>query len=288
MPDDLRLLCLEQHAPSYPPCLRHLATPPGRLWCRGRLELAVEPRARIALVGSRAASPYGLAQAERFGRALGAAGIVVVSGLARGIDQAAHEGALSAGGDTIAVLGSGLDRPWPDCPLVDRIAEAGLLLSEYEPRQPPRPHHFPARNRLIAALSAGLLVVEAAEASGSLITASCGLELGREVAALPGRVDHPMSRGAHRLLREGAALVEDPAELVDLVLGPGTPFTAAHGANAEAYSGGVEAQLVGEDLTADELAERLQQPVQAVLAELVRGELAGRLRRGPGGVWSRG
>lgn len=282
---DPRLLCLEARAPSYPPRLLHLDDPPDRLWARGLLALATERRPRIAVVGSRAPTPYGLGQAERFGRALAAGGVVVVSGLARGIDQAAHRGALEAGGDTVAVLGSGLERPWPDSPLVERIAEAGLLLSEYEPRQPPRPHHFPARNRLIAALCDGLLVVEAAEASGSLITARQAVDLGREVAALPGRVDHPMSRGGHRLLREGAALIEDPAELVELVYGAGGARLAAEPCGPEPE--GVEAGLVGEDLTADELAERLARPVREVLVELARAEVAGRLTRGPGGVWRR-
>ncbi len=276
-------LRLESQSPSYPATLLNLDAPPEQLWARGRLELACEDRPRVAIVGTRAPTPYGVAQAERFGRALGGAGVVVVSGLARGVDQAAHRGALDAGGDTIAVLGSGLERPWPDVPLVEEIASRGLLLTEYEPQQSPRPHHFPQRNRIIAALCEGLLVVEAAEASGSLITAQWALDLGREVAALPGRVDQPMSRGGHRLLREGALLVESPGDLLRGLFGDGAP--AAPSESRAEPRGELARALLGETLSADELAERLQRPVGEILAELVQGEVDGVLARGPGGLY---
>lgn len=276
-------LRLEAQSPSYPAALLNLDSPPEQLWARGELELARNDRPRVAIVGTRAPTPYGVAQAERFGRALAGAGLVVVSGLARGVDQAAHRGALDADGDTIAVLGSGLERPWPDVPLVEEIAERGLLLTEYEPQQAPRPHHFPQRNRIIAALCDGLLVVEAAEASGSLITAQWALDLGREVAALPGRVDQPMSRGSHRLLREGALLVESPGDLLQGLFGDRAPALTPEGIPAP--RGEIAQALVGETLSADELAGRLRRPVGEILAELVQGEVDGVVVRGPGGLY---
>jgi DNA processing protein len=282
MTSPLPLLRIELGGPSYPWLLSRIDSPPRHLWARGRLELLEATRPRLAIVGSRAPTPYGEAQALRFGAALSSAGVVVVSGLARGVDQAAHRGALDAGGDTIAVLGSGLERPWPAVPLVDEIAEKGLLLSEFEPDQSPRPHHFPQRNRVISGLSEAVLVVEAAAASGSLITARWAADQGRDVFALPGRVDHPMSRGGHRLLREGAALVESPEELIELCYGdrmepreeaPALPRTP------------IEEALLGETRTPDELSSVLQRPVQEVLVDLVGLELAGRVVRAPGGLY---
>ena len=157
----------------------------------------------------------------------------LVSGLARGIDSAAHEAALEAGGATIAVLGSGVDCPWPAGPLAERMALEGLLLSEYAPGTAPRRHHFPERNRLISGLCSAVVVIEAAAASGSLITARWAIDQGRSVHALPGRVDHPMARGCHRLLREGAWLVEDPEEVLARL---GTPFNS-HGKKRHAGLG---------------------------------------------------
>jgi len=221
----------------------------------------------------------------RFGRALGRAGVVVVSGLAQGIDQAAHQGALEVGGDTVAVLGSGLDRPWPRVHLVDEIARHGLLLSEFEPDRGPRPHHFPLRNRLISGLVDGLLVIEAAGASGSLITARWAADQGREVFALPGRVDQPMASGCHRLLREGAGLVESPEELLRRLYGDSGPRAAEDDRRPR---GELEASLLGETLDADALAQRTGRPVEEVLVELVRLELEGRVVRAPGGLYRLG
>jgi len=257
--------------------------PPDSLWLRGRAEmLAATPR--VALVGSRSPTPYGESQARRFARVLAESGVVIVSGYARGIDHCAHRAALDAGGSTIAVLGNGVARPWPECDLLPRVLERGLFLSEREPEEPPRPHHFPLRNRLISALSQAVLVVEAAHASGSLITARWAADQGREVFALPGRVDHPMARGCHRLLREGARLVEDPEEiLVELGLG-------AEASGAKAPAGRLPetpllAQLRGETLTAEELACRTHQPLTSVIVELVEAEMAGRVARTPGGLF---
>jgi DNA processing protein len=272
--------------PSYPSQLIHIDGPPDKLWARGQLRWLREGRSRIAIVGSRAPTPYGTAQAERFGRELAAAGVVVVSGLARGVDQAAHRGALAAGGGTIAVLGSGLDRPWPAVPLVDEIASKGLLLSEHDARTPPRPHHFPLRNRIISGLCDGLLVIEAAAASGSLISARWAVDQGRDVFALPGRVDHPMSAGCHRLLREGAGLVESPAELLDLVYGDRFSPEAEELPVRELFP--LERALRGETLSVDELSAKLSQPIDELLLQLVQLELSGRVVRAPGGLYRLG
>jgi DNA processing protein len=279
------LLRLERGGPSYPPQLENIDGPPERLWVRGRLELISRPRRRLALVGTRAPTPYGVGQAQRFGRALGRAGVVVVSGLAQGIDQTAHASALEVGGDTLAVLGSGLNRPWPRVPLVDEIAQRGLLVSEFEPEQGPRPHHFPLRNRIISGLVDGLLVIEAAGASGSLITARWAADQGRDVFALPGRVDQPMAAGCHRILREGAGLVESPEELLRQVYGDGKPWAPQP---PEVPQSELESLLQGETLGPDELAQRLDQKVEQVLVELVRLELDGKVVRAPGGLYRLG
>ncbi|MBM3975725.1 MAG: DNA-protecting protein DprA [Planctomycetes bacterium] len=265
---------------------------PQALWCLGRREW-LSRRPCVAIVGTRAPTPYGQAQAARFARAFASAGAVVVSGLARGIDHAAHEAALEVGGATIAVLGSSVDRPWPESPLVDRMLEHGLLISEFEPGTAPRRHHFPLRNRLIAGLSQYVLVVEAAYASGSLITARWAIDQGKQVGALPGRIDHPMARGCHRLLREGALLVESPEEVLgELGLAapgvgtgsgeaPGTPASESTAAPKSALL----ALLVGETLGAEELSERSGRALPEVLVELVELELAGRVWRLPGGLY---
>ncbi len=286
-------LCLEPRSPSWPRELSEIDGPPERLWARGRLDLLAR-WPRLAIVGTRGPSPYGAAQAARFARELAAAGITIVSGMARGIDQVAHRAALDAGGSTIAVLGSGVDQPWPAGEIAEELARDGLLLSEFRPGTAPRPHHFPLRNRLISGLSCGVLVVEAAGASGSLITARWAADQGRQVWALPGRVDHPLSRGAHRLLREGAALVEAPEEIVRDILGaeiaapdpsadPRAPAAREDGPLASA----VLACLVGETLDAGEIAQRTGAPVGEVLSALVTLELDGRIARGPGGLYRR-
>lgn len=280
-----RPLRIEPGGPSWPAELDEIDGPPEALWARGRVELlAVRPR--VAVVGTRAPTPYGTAQAERIASTLAAAGVAIVSGLARGIDQAAHAAALDAGGATIAVLGTGVDRPWPSGPVAERVAREGLLLSELQPGTPPRRHHFPLRNRLISGLARAVVVVEAAGASGSLITARWAADQGRTVFAVPGRVDHPMSRGTHRLLREGALLLEDPQEVLgELGLAAAPADRTRCGPNAERGDGPLLDALVGETLTADELAARLRLPIDRVLAELVRLELAGRVVRAPGGLY---
>jgi len=236
-------------------------------------------------VGSRSPTPYGEAQARRFALALAEAGVTVVSGMARGVDGRAHEAALDVGGRTIAVLGCGLDRPWPPGPLGERLMAEGLLLSEYEPGTRPRKGYFPMRNRLISALSSAVLVIEAAHASGSLITAHWAAEQGRDVFALPGRVDHPMARGCHRLLREGASLIEDPAELLGALAHPELPFERP--SPPRPVPDELLGLLEGETLTVDELAARSELAPPELMARLVELELAGLVVRSPGGLWRR-
>jgi DNA processing protein len=198
----------------YPANLREIAAPPERLYVRGRL--AEEDVLAVAIVGSRAATTYGLAVAERLAADLAARGVTVVSGLARGIDSAAHRGALRAGGRTIAVLGSGVDVIYPpeNRRLADEIASHGALVSQFGPGTRPLSGHFPARNRVIAGLALGVVVVEAAEKSGSLITAGLAGEMGREVMAVPGLLTSAQSVGAHRLIQDGAALIQGWEDVV--------------------------------------------------------------------------
>lgn len=280
-------LCLEPGSASWPAELDAIQGRPDRLWLAGRHEL-LEQRPRIAIVGSRSPTPYGEAQARRFALALAESGACIVSGLARGIDHAAHRAALDAGGATIAVLGSGVDCPWPLGPLTDEMAARGLFVSEFLPGQSPRPHHFPLRNRVISGLCVGVLVIEAAHASGSLITARWAADQGRAVWALPGRVDHPMSRGAHRLIREGAALVESPDEIVREVFGA-TETAAGPGAGLPPglsdEAARIAALLEGETLSADEISVRSTLDLQPVLAALVELEVADWVVRAPGGFY---
>ncbi len=266
--------------PGWPTELTDIEAPPDQLWVRGNLAaLAHQPR--IGIVGSRTPTPYGEAQAERFADELARAGFTVVSGLARGVDARAHRAALAAGGATVAVLGCGVDRPWPNDELTEDLAQHGCLLSEFAPGTAPRRHHFPLRNRLISGLSTAVLVVEAAERSGSLITARWANDQGRTVFAIPGRIDHPMSRGAHSLLRDGATLARDPLDVLrDLGLeggtaAPGTPEPTDDLLRA----------LLGETRTAPELARVLGRKLGPVLAELAEAEVAGRVVRTPGGLY---
>jgi len=284
------IVALEPGSPTWPARLDGIEAPPERLWVRGRAEL-LSHAPLVAVVGSRSPTPYGEAQALRFARALSAAGVGVVSGLARGIDQAAHAAALEMRGVTLAVLGCGVDRPWPGGEHAQRLARDGALVSELEPGTPPRRHHFPRRNRLISGLSDAVLVVEAAFASGSLITARWAADQGRPVLAVPGRVDHPMARGCHRLLREGALLAEDPEDVLR-ELGLAAERMQLHPRvcapqPARAVDPLLEA-LRGETLSADELAARTGRSLAELLTRLVELELCGEVARGPGGLWRLG
>ncbi len=204
------------HDAGYPAPLRNIASPPLALFIDGDPDLLWRPA--VAVVGSRTPSSGGRDNAQAFARALAAAGIVVASGMARGIDAAAHEAALALGnGTTIAVVGTGPDTAYPPTHdrLRDRLAACGAVVSEHPPGTPALRSHFPARNRILAGLALGTLVVEAAERSGALITARQAGEAGREVFAIPGSIHNPKARGCHRLIRDGAALVEDAREVID-------------------------------------------------------------------------
>lgn len=223
--DDLRwaeldgnyLISLEH--PLYPARLRELADPPVLLYVTGDPEVLHTPQ--VAMVGSRNPSAGGVENAERFAFDLAARGLCITSGLASGIDSAAHRGALAADGLSVAVTGTGLDRVYPasNRELAHRLAEQGALVSELPVGSPPRPANFPRRNRLISALSCGVLVVEATVRSGSLITARQASEQGREVLAIPGSIHNPMARGCHALIRQGAKLVETAEDVLEELAG---------------------------------------------------------------------
>ncbi|MFT5285122.1 MAG: DNA processing protein [Planctomycetota bacterium] len=280
MKTDVRLLTPNDEL--WPDRLREIDSPPKQLWLAGDDGLFRAERV-IAIVGTRSPTPYGQAQAERFSSCFAAAGVVVVSGLARGIDSIAHAAALDAGGGTIAVLGSGIERPWPREAITDRMRAEGLIVSEFPPDVGPRRHHFPLRNRIISGLSVAVLVVEAAWASGSLITARWAVDQNRDVYAIPGRVDHPMSRGGHRLIREGATLIESPEALLeDLGWAEANQPASAPTPNSPLLKA-----LTGETLDVGELAHRAQLEIGEVLVELARLELAGAIVRAPGGLYRR-
>jgi DNA processing protein len=200
-----------------PPSLRAIHDPPERLYLRGNGPERLLTGPAVAVVGARACSPYGRQVARMLGRDLAAAGVVVVSGLARGIDGEAHRGALESDGHTIAVLGCGIDRNYPaaHAELARTIAERSLVVSEYEPGVEPAPFRFPGRNRIIAGLSAATIVVEARERSGALITADFALEEGREVFAVPGEITSPLSEGTNTLLKLGAAPLTCAGDVLD-------------------------------------------------------------------------
>jgi DNA processing protein len=273
-------------APGYPEPLAATPDPPPVLWALGSMDAAAGRI--VAIVGSRAASAYGLGVAERLAAGMAKAGVAVVSGMARGCDAAAHTGALDAGGKTIAVLGSGADIVYPaeHRGLHRRILEnGGLVLSEWPPGTPPRPYHFPLRNRIISGLSRATVVVEASHKSGSLITAACALEQGRDVMAVPGPVVGERHRGSHGLLRDGARLVASAEDILE-ELG----WAERRQAKPD-RSGGADPLLAwlpdGEDCDVDTLAARSGSAVADLLSRLMELELAGAVRRLPGGRFTR-
>jgi DNA processing protein len=203
------------HDPDYPALLKEITDPPPLLYLHGNVRVLQEPQ--LAMVGSRNPTAAGRQTAIEFARHLSAAGLVITSGLALGIDAAGHQGALDAGSPTIAVMGTGLDRVYPasNRDLARQIAGRGVLVSEFPPGTPPRAENFPRRNRVISGLSLGTLVVEAAIRSGSLISARYALEQGREVFAIPGSIHNPLARGCHHLIRQGAKLVETAQDIMD-------------------------------------------------------------------------
>jgi len=274
---------------AYPANLREIHAPPARLYVRGAL--AEDDALAVAIVGSRAATPYGMAVAERLAADLAARGVTVVSGLARGIDSAAHRGALRAGGRTIAVLGSGVDVIYPpeNRRLAGDIEASGALVSQFEPGTQPLAGYFPVRNRVIAGLSLAVLVVEAAEKSGSLITAGLAAEMGREVLAVPGPLTSPQSVGAHRLIQDGAALIQGWEDVVgqlplfwrDRVRAlPPEPSQAGEPARGNDPETDALLKILGEEpLGIDSIIERSGIAVGRASALLVTLEVEGRIRQ---------
>ena len=271
---------------SYPARLRTIADPPPLLYFKGELN-GVDDKA-VAIVGSRSASDYGRRVARDLARGLTAAGFTVVSGMARGIDGTAHEAALSSGGRTIAVLGSGVERAYPPehDKLYQRISANGAVISELPIGTRPIAFNFPARNRLISGLSLGVVVVEATEKSGSLITASLALEQGREVFAVPGEVGSSRSRGAHRLIRQGAKLVENVDDILEEIApqlptrgGTANAAPLALPQNASAEARKVFALLEAGSLQIDEVIERSGLAAPRVLQILLELELQGYVRQ---------
>jgi DNA processing protein len=258
-----------------PDLLRQIHDPPRTLFLRGAAEVEVLGRPAVAIVGARACSTYGAQVARMLGRELAASGLVVVSGLARGVDGEAHRGALDAGGITVAVLGCGIDRDYPAAhtELARRICERGLVVSEYEPGVEPAPWRFPARNRIIAGLTAATVIVEARERSGALITADFALEDGREVFAVPGEITSMLSTGANRLLRQGATPLTSTEDVLELFgLSPAQrpqapPLSVAAAKLLERLADGA--------VSADELARATELEPGRLAAGLAELELGG-------------
>ena len=289
--------------PRYPALLLETADPPLLLFTLGRVELLTAPA--VAIVGSRSATPQGMDNAREFARFLSERKLTIVSGLAMGIDGAAHEGGLAGPGSTVAFVGTGLDRVYPaeHRKLMQRIAEQGLVASEYPLGMPGRPDNFPRRNRLIAGIARGTLVVEAALESGSLITARMAMEGGRDVFAIPGSIHSPQSRGCHRLIQEGAKLVETgadvlqelrlaPDEVQRVTLSPVQPslFAAAvtpGSGESDSPDAALRAALGHDPVTFDVLVARTGLPSDRLAARLLDLELAGALQRLPGGLLQR-
>jgi DNA processing protein len=277
--------------PRFPAQLLAIVDPPPALWYLGTLDALDVPA--VAIVGSRAASVVALETARQLGEDLAARGITVVSGLARGVDSAAHRGALRAG-RTIGVLGSGIDRMYPPehDGLAREIARDGLVLTEYAPGTPPLPFQFPQRNRLISGLSRAVVVIEASEKSGSLITAACALEQGREVMAVPGNVLSGRNRGAHALIRDGAKIVESADDIVgELGWAPACPAGPSEGSSPvrSTISGDPLLLLMkeGEPYDLDGLAGLSGVDGVRLLPRLLDLELAGLVRRVDGGRFMR-
>jgi DNA processing protein len=270
----------------YPERLWEIPDPPIVLWSKGRAPL---PSRSVAIVGSRRSTPTGLMVARRLGGDLASAGWTVVSGMALGVDGAAHEGALEAGGETVAVLGCGADVVYPrqHRALAARIVETGRILSEFPPGSPPEPWHFPRRNRIISGLVRAVVVVEAGEKSGSLITARLAIEQGRDVLAVPGSAASGRYRGSHGLLKDGARLVETVDDVLDELEGVSRDRPVRHSDQPSAVSMLEETMVVGEPYCADDLAALTGRPAPELLAELGSLEVQGRIRRVGGGNFVR-
>ncbi len=278
--------------PDYPRALFDVADTPPILFHVGRRDLLNRPS--LAIVGSRNATPQGIENARAFAAALSAAGVTIVSGLALGIDAAAHRGGLDGEGSTLAVVGTGLDRVYParHRELAHAIATHGALVSEYPPGTPPLKENFPRRNRLLSGLARGVLVVEATLSSGSLITARLAGEQGRDVFAIPGSIHSPFSKGPHKLIREGAKLVETAQDVLEeLNIGGGrvavSAATAADDAPLPTAHAALLAAIAHDPADLDTLIARTQMSADAIAAALTTLELDGRVAALPGGRWRR-
>lgn len=279
--------CLGSKDPSYPAALHQIFDPPDRLWVRGRLDRLPEFLAlpAIGVVGGRDCTTHGETVARRLAREIGLAGFVVVSGLARGIDAAAHRGALEVGGATVAVIGCGPDVVYPqaNAGLRREILALGLLLGEQPPGAPPRKHHFPARNRILSGLTLGVVVVEARRRSGSLITARFALEQGREVFAVPGPALSPRAAGTNGLLKAGATPVENLDDILAtlpwLAEVRAEPPPDERGGSATQCVAILSAIRDGAE-TVDELARYTGEGIEEIQKKLLDLELSGKIRRG--------
>jgi len=260
--------CIYLGNAEYPPLLAEISDPPACIWIRGNRALL--SRLTVAVIGARAASQEGLIAANEIAMDLARAGVVVVSGLARGIDSAAHLGALDGGGATIAVLGTGIDVVYPaeNAPLSERIAASGLLVTEFGPGSAPEDWHFPRRNRIISGLSKAVVVVEAKEKSGSLITARLAADQGRDVMAVPGTIVGGRNRGANALLRDGAKLVECAVDILQELGVNSGPSRSPQGERPQVV-----------EFTVDEIAEQLKISAGEALARLLEWELSGEVQR---------
>ena len=273
--------------PDYPPLLREIIDPPLALHVRGDRTLLARPS--VAVVGSRRASPYAINVARRLGDDLARSGLVVVSGLARGVDAAAHESALDASLPTIAVLGTGIDVVYPRCnrPLFRRVAEHGLLLSEFPPGTPPLAMNFPIRNRVISGLTSGTIIVEATSRSGSLITARTAAEQGREVFAVPGSIFAAGSEGTHRLIQYGAKLVHDANDVLEELPGDLKLVPRATAEPDSPLREVLAAFTRDEGTDVEQVASRLGRAPSALAEPLLQLELGGWIRALPGARYVR-
>lgn len=271
----------------YPQALLNIPDPPLLLYVKGRLDLL--NRSALAVVGSRNATPQGIHNAEAFAKSLSDAGLCIISGMAHGIDAAAHRGALPQAASTIAVIGTGIDRIYPasNAALAREIAVRGCIVSEFAIGTPPIANNFPRRNRLIAGMARGCLVVEAARQSGSLITARLAAEAGREVFAIPGSIHSPQSKGCHALIRQGAKLVEAAQDILEELRWENVVNPAALPPVREAETDPLLVALGRDPCDLDTLAERTGMPPDALLAQLLPLELDGRIAPLPGGRYQR-
>ena len=269
----------------YPPLLKNIPDPPIVLYKKGPLEAGMNT---LAIVGSRKATSEGMNLTEKIGETLSSVGITVVSGLARGIDAAAHRGALKEKGKTVAVLGCGIDICYPpeNRQLFKTTGEEGLILTEYAPGEEPLPYHFPERNRIIAGLSKGVLVVEASQKSGSLITARLGLEYGREVMAIPGSVFREEYKGANALIKQGAKLVENINDILTTSF-PGYEPKQKEPVNVSPEEEKIFSHIGFEKVHIDEIIEKSGMKAKQVMAMLTRLEMKEIIREVPGGFYIR-